>query len=69
VLEADPALTFVHGDDTVDGSVLSSVLLSPGVGFALDPEQPHIFELAVLFSVPTTSGASFDYATSVTYVA
>jgi len=69
VVEADPSLTFVHGEDAVDSSVQSTVLLSPGVGFALDPEQTHIFELAVLFSVPTSSGASFDYASSVTYVA
>jgi hypothetical protein len=48
--------------------VLSSVVLAPGVGFALNPEQTHLLELAALLSVPTASGASFDYATSVTYV-
>jgi len=69
VLDVDPSLTFVHGDATTDSSTQSSVLLAPGVGFALDPEQTHLFELAVLVSVPTSSGAPFDYATSVTYVA
>jgi hypothetical protein len=68
VLEADPSLTFVHGTDTTEASRQSSLLLSPGVGFALNPEQTHIFELAALVSVPTSSAAPFQYATSVTYV-
>jgi hypothetical protein len=68
VLEADPSVTFARATDTAEASTLSTVLLSPGVGFATDPEQKHIFELAVLLSVPTSSSASFEYASSVTYV-
>ncbi len=67
VLEVDPSLTFVRDTTTAD-SVQSTVLLSPGVGFALNPEQTHVFELAALFSVPTSSSTSFEYASSVTYV-
>jgi hypothetical protein len=68
VLEADPSLIFAHGNDTTESSMTPFVQLSPGVGFALDPEQTHIFELAALFTVPTASDASFEYASSVTYV-
>ena len=68
LLEADPSLTLVHGTDTTDASWQSTLLLAPGVGFALNPEQTHIFELAALVSVPTSSSAPFQYATSVTYV-
>jgi hypothetical protein len=68
VLEVDPSVTLTHGTDTTDASWQSTVLLSPGVGFALNPEQTHIFELAALFSVPTSSSTPFQYATSVTYV-
>ena len=68
VLEADPSLIFTRGTDTAEASTQSSLLLSPGVGFATDPDQTHIFELAALFSVPTTSSADFEYASSVTYV-
>jgi hypothetical protein len=68
VLEADPSLTFTRGTETADASTQSSLFVSPGVGFATDENQTHIFELAALFSVPTTSSASFEYASSVTYV-
>ncbi|MCY1080824.1 hypothetical protein [Archangium lansingense] len=65
VLEADPSVTFARGTDTAGSSWSASVLLAPGVGFALNPEQTHIFELAALVSLPTS--APFQYATSVTY--
>ncbi|MFL5352945.1 hypothetical protein [Archangium sp.] len=65
VLEVDPSLTLARGTDSAGSSWSSSVLVAPGVGFALDPEQTHIFELAALVSLPTA--APFQYATSVTY--
>jgi hypothetical protein len=68
VLEADPSLSFVHRTATEDSSVTSSVLVAPGVGFAVDPEQSHMFELAAVISVPTSAATSFHYRSSVTYV-
>lgn len=65
VLEVDPSVTLARGTDTTSSSWSSSVLVAPGVGFALEPEQTHIFELAALVSLPTSS--PFQYATSVTY--
>jgi hypothetical protein len=68
VLEADPSLTLVHGTATTDSSLSSSVQLATGAGFALNPEQTQMFELAALVSVPTSASAPFHYASSVTYV-
>jgi hypothetical protein len=67
VLEADPALTFVRGTETTESSRLTNVVMVSGVGFALDPEMSHVFEMAALITVPTSSASSFHYASSVTY--
>jgi hypothetical protein len=67
LLEADPSLTFVRGTETTESSRMTNLAMVSGVGFALDPERSHSFELAALFTVPTSSASPFRYASSVTY--
>ncbi len=62
VFEVDPYLTLTHGPSA---SLQPTMQLVAGMGFALDPQQTHLLEVA---AIATLSPATpFSYANSISY--
>lgn len=62
VFEVDPYLTITHSPSA---ALQPTMQLVAGVGFALDPQQTHLFEVAAIAALsPSTP---FSYASSITY--
>ena len=62
VFEVDPYLTITHSPST---SFQPTMQLVAGVGFALDPQQTHLFEVAAIATL--SPATSFSSASSISY--
>nr|QKW93893.1 hypothetical protein [Vitiosangium cumulatum] len=62
VFEVDPYLTITHSPSA---SIQPTMQLVAGMGFALDPQQKHLLEVAAIATL--SPSASFSYAGSITY--